>query len=103
MTELRDGTLRSFAVTPEDAGLPRAPIGAIGGGDAPFNAAALRALLEGARDPYRDTVMLNAAAALIVAGRVGELRDGVALAARTIESGAALAALERLKRETALV
>jgi len=102
VTELRDGTLRSFVVTPEDAGLPRAPIGAIGGGDAPFNAAALRALLEGARDPYRDTVTLNAAAALIVAGRVGALRDGVTLAARTLESGAALAALERLKRETAL-
>ncbi|MGA9867766.1 MAG: anthranilate phosphoribosyltransferase [Acetobacteraceae bacterium] len=102
VTELRDGTLRHFAVTPEDAGLPRAPIGAIGGGDPPFNAAALRALLEGARDPYRDTVMLNAAAAMIVAGRVGELRDGVALAERTLESGAALAALERLKRETAL-
>ena len=103
VTELRDGTLRSFVVTPEDAGLPRAPIGAIGGGDAPFNAAALRALLEGARDPYRDTVTLNAAAALIVAGRVGALRDGVTLAERTLESGAALAALERLKRETALV
>jgi len=102
VTELRDGTLRSFVVTPEDAGLPRAPIGAIGGGDAPFNAAALRALLEGARDPYRDTVTLNAAAALIVAGRVGALRDGVTLAERTLESGAALAALERLKRETAL-
>ncbi len=101
--ELKDGALRSFTLTPEEAGLARAPIAAIRGGDAAFNAAALRALLEGARDPYRDTVALNAAAALIVAGRVSDLREGVALADRTLASGAALAALERLRRETALV
>jgi len=102
VVETHDGALRNFTLTPEDAGLPRAPIEAISGGDAAFNAAALRALLEGARDPYRDTVTLNAAAALIVAGRVGGLRDGVALAEQTLDSGAALAALERLRRETAL-
>ncbi|MEO9190714.1 MAG: anthranilate phosphoribosyltransferase [Acetobacteraceae bacterium] len=102
VVEIHDGALRNFTLTPEDAGLPRAPVEAIGGGDAAFNAAALRALLEGARDPYRDTVTLNAAAALIVAGRVGDLRAGVALADQTLDSGAALAALERLRRETAL-
>ncbi|MDQ2803079.1 MAG: anthranilate phosphoribosyltransferase [Pseudomonadota bacterium] len=101
VVEVHDGGLREFTVTPEDAGLARAPVEAIKGGDAAVNAAALRALLEGARDPYRDTVVLNAAAALIVAGRVSGLREGVALAERTLDSGAALAALERLRRETA--
>ena len=74
---LRDGSIGSFAVSPEDAGLTRAPIEAISGGDAALNAAALLALLEGARGPYRDTVLLNAAAALIVAGRAGGLAGGV--------------------------
>ena len=97
---VEDGTMRAFTLTPEDAGLPRAPVSAIAGGDAAFNAARLRALLEGARDPYRDTVALNAAAALVVAGRAREVREGVALAERALASGAALAALERLRQET---
>jgi anthranilate phosphoribosyltransferase len=98
---LADGAVRCFTVTPEDAGLPRAPIGAIRGGDATLNAATLLALLQGATGPYRDTVLLNAAGALIVAGRAGDLREGVALASRSIASGASLAALETLRRETA--
>ncbi len=98
---LRDGTIREFTVTPEDAGLERAPISAIRGGDAAVNAAALGALLRGAAGPYRDTVLLNAGAALIVAGRAGDLREGVAQAAPSIDGGAALGALETLKRETA--
>jgi anthranilate phosphoribosyltransferase len=98
---LKDGSVRCFTVTPEDAGLPRAPIGAIRGGDAALNAATLLALLQGATGPYRDTVLLNAAGALIVAGRAGDLREGVALASRSIASGASLAALETLRRETA--
>jgi anthranilate phosphoribosyltransferase len=97
---VEDGTVRAFTLVPEDAGLSRAPISAITGGDAAFNAARLRALLEGARGPYRDTVALNAAAALIVAGRARGLREGVALAEHALASGAALAALERLRRET---
>ena len=100
VTELRGGTIRDFVLTPEDAGLTRAPIAAIKGGDAAFNAAALTALLQGAPGAYRDTVLLNAAAALIVAGRVGDLRDGVEQAARTIGSGAALHALETMRRVT---
>ena len=98
---LKDGSVRCFTVTPEDAGLPRAPIGAIRGGDAALNAATLLALLQGATGPYRDTVLLNAAGALIVAGRAGDLREGVAMASRSIASGASLAALETLRRETA--
>jgi len=95
------GGIRCLTVTPEDAGLPRAPVGAIRGGDAALNAATLQALLQGAGGPYRDTVLLNAAGALIVAGRAGDLREGVALANRSIASGASLAALETLRRETA--
>ena len=98
---LRDGSIRAFTVTPEQAGLPRAPIAAIRGGDAAVNAAALAALLRGATGPYRDTVLLNAAAGLIIAGRTDELREGVALAAGALDGGAALAALETLRRETA--
>ena len=101
VVELRDGAVRSFTITPEDAGLPRAPITAIRGGEAAVNAAALGAVLRGAAGPYRDTVLLNAGAAMIVAGRAEALRDGVAEAAGSIDSGAALAALETLRRETA--
>ncbi len=101
VVELDRGRLRSFVLTPEDAGLPRAPIAAIRGGEAAVNAAALAALLRGAAGPYRDTVLLNAAAALVVAGRVEDVRGGVAAAAAAIDDGAALAALETLRKETA--
>ena len=98
---IADGDITEFTVMPEDAGLPRAPIAAIKGGDAETNAAAMLALFRGAPGPYRDTVLLNSAAALIVAGRTGELRDGVDIAAKSIDSGAAFATLETLRRETA--
>jgi len=98
---LRDGSIREFTLAPEQAGLGRAPVSAIAGGDAATNATAMLALLRGAAGAYRDTVLLNAAAALIVAGRTGDLREGVAMAAGAIDSGAALTALETLKRETA--
>jgi anthranilate phosphoribosyltransferase len=94
--------LRAFTVAPEEAGLSRAPVAAIRGGDAAFNAAARRALLDRARSPYRDTLALNAAAALNVARRARDLREGVATADRALASGAALAALERLRQETVL-
>jgi anthranilate phosphoribosyltransferase len=98
---LKSGKISEFTLTPEQAGLPRAPVVAIRGGDAAVNAAALDALLRGAAGPYRDTVLLNAAAALIVAERTEDLREAVAQAARSIDGGAALAALETLRRETA--
>jgi anthranilate phosphoribosyltransferase/anthranilate synthase/phosphoribosyltransferase len=101
VVELRDGAIRTFVVTPEDAGLARAPVAAIRGGDAAMNAAALLALLRGTPGPYRDTVLLNTAAGLIVAGRTDDLREGIALAASALDGGAALAALETLRRETA--
>jgi anthranilate phosphoribosyltransferase len=102
VVELRDGGVTTFTVTPEDAGLPRAPIEAIAGGDAAFNAACLTALLENVASPYRDMVVLNAAAALLVAGRAGNLREGAGIAADSIASGAALAALQALRREASL-
>jgi anthranilate phosphoribosyltransferase len=98
--ELRDGDIRTFEIIPEDAGLMRAPADAIKGGDAAFNAKALRALMEGTDDPYHDVVVLNAAAALMVAGKAETLRDGAALASESLKSGKALAALEALIKTT---
>lgn len=101
VVELSGGVIRSFAVSPEDAGLPASPIEAISGGDAAMNAAAMTALLQGARGAYRDTVVLNASAALIVAGRTDDLREGAALAMQAIDDGLAYQALERLRAATA--
>jgi anthranilate phosphoribosyltransferase len=98
VAEWRDGSVRCFAVSPEDAELARAPVSAIAGGDAVANAAALLGLLRGARGPYHDTVVLNAAAALVVAGRAGTLADGAALASAALSGGAALETLETLQR-----
>lgn len=100
VAELKDGVVREFTITPEDAGLPRSPVAAIRGGDAAQNAAAIISLLAGAPGAYRDTVLLNAAAGFIVAGRVDNLRAGVALAAESIDSGAAAASLNALRRSS---
>ena len=97
---LRDGAVRAFSVSPEEAGLPRSPLEAIRGGDAATNAAALLALLDGSPGAYRDTVVFNAAAALLVAGRADDLREGARMAAASIDDGLARAALETLRRET---
>ena len=98
---LEHGSLREFTVTPEEAGLRPAPPEALRGGDPAENAAALTALLQGTQGPYRDCVLLNAAATLIVADRAGGLREGAALAARSLDGGAALAVLERMRAATA--
>ncbi|GIX20154.1 MAG: hypothetical protein KatS3mg120_1830 [Erythrobacter sp.] len=82
-------------VDASQAGLPHAPVAAIRGGDARHNAAALKALLMGTPGPYRDAVLFNAAGALAVAGRGGDWRERAAMAAEAIDSGAALALLER--------
>lgn len=97
---LEAGRIREFTVAPEDAGLERAPPEAIRGGEPAENAAALQALLQGARGAYRDIVLLNAAAALVVAGRAADLRSGAATAARAIDSGAASGVLARLQEAT---
>ena len=101
VVSLDHGVVTEFALDPAEAGLARAPVAAIRGGDAAANAAALLALLHGAPGAYRDTVLLNAAAGLIVAGRTAALPEGVAMAARSLDDGAAFAALQRLRHATA--
>ncbi len=93
---LKNGTLSTFEIEPGDVGLPSAPLDAIKGGDAAHNAAALRQVLYGASGPYRDTVLLNAAAALMIAGKAHDLREGISLAAASIDEGRAHACLDRL-------
>jgi anthranilate phosphoribosyltransferase/anthranilate synthase/phosphoribosyltransferase len=94
---LKNGDISERTLNAADAGLTAVPAAAIAGGDAAHNAAALTAMLAGAPGPYRDTILLNAAAALIVAGKAPSLTDGVSLAARAIDSGAAANILNRLK------
>lgn len=98
---LQNGLLTERIVTPEEAGLPRSPLSWIRGGEPRENARALLALLEGTPSAYRDTVVLNSAAALVVAGRVESLMDGAEQAVGAIERGAALDALHRLQHATA--
>jgi len=93
---LENGALRAFTITPEEFGLARARPQDIRGGDPAHNAAALRAVLEGERTPYRDIAVLNAAAALVVADAARDLREGLERAAQAVDSGAAKEALERL-------
>lgn len=100
VVELKNGNLRSREVHPEDAGLPVHPFRDILGGTPDENAQSFRALLDGEAGAYRDAVLLNSAAALIVAGRVAELRDGVEIAREAIDSGAAKRAVEAVARIT---
>ncbi|MET4222717.1 anthranilate phosphoribosyltransferase [Bradyrhizobium sp. LB14.3] len=88
--------IRTFEVTPEDAGLARCHNEALRGGNADANAIALQSVLDGMPRPYRDVALLNAAAAMIVAGHVSSLRDGVALGQESLNSGAAAARLNHL-------
>lgn len=96
VAELKDGKVRSFTVTPEEAGLKRAKLADLKGGSAEENAEAIRKLLGGDKGPFRDVALLNAAAALIVAGKTANLKDGVKQAATAIDEGAARAVLDRL-------
>jgi anthranilate phosphoribosyltransferase len=93
---LENGVVRCFEIAPEDVGLPRAKPEALRGGDAEANAEALKAVLEGIKGPYRDVAVLNAAAALVVAGKAKDLAHGVALAQHSIDSGEAEGSLDRL-------
>ena len=96
VAELKGGKVRTFEVAPEDAGVARAAPAALKGADAATNAAALTALLAGEAGAFRDIALLNSAAALIVAGRADDLRAGAALAATSIDSGKARAALDAM-------
>jgi anthranilate phosphoribosyltransferase len=100
VAKLEAGIVSTFEITPEDAGLPRATLEDIKGGDPAANAVALRAVLSGQPGPYRDIVLLNAAACLVVAEKATDLKQGVSLAAQSIDSGAALAKLDALVAHT---
>ena len=96
IAEVRDGAVRRYQISPEDLGLKRAPITELAGGDAAENARIIRAILDGERSPRRDVVLLNAAAALVAAGRADSLKDAVPIAAYAIDSGQAKGRLELL-------
>jgi anthranilate phosphoribosyltransferase len=96
VAELKDGRVRSFELTPEEAGVPRGKLDDLKGGEAPQNARALRDVLEGAENGFRNAVLMTAGAALLIAGRAGSLKEGAALAAESIASGRAKAVLEKL-------
>ena len=96
VAELKDGNVSSFEVRPEDAGLPRATLADLKGGDATANAAAIREVLAGEPGAFRDIVLLNAGAALIVGGKAATLREAAERAARSLDTGAAARALDKL-------
>ena len=100
VSALENGAVHDFTLHPEDAGLSPHPFEAVLGGTPAENAAAFRALLDGSPGAYRDAVLLNAAAALVVADRAATLPEGVALARDAIDSGAARAKVDALRRLT---
>jgi anthranilate phosphoribosyltransferase len=98
IVELKNGEIRAFEINPEDAGLSRANPEALRGGDPAHNAAALRVVLAGAKNAYRDVAVLNAAAALVVADAARDLADGAAKAEKALDQGEARKTLDRLVR-----
>lgn len=93
---LENGSVKTFEVTPEEAGLKQATLADLKGGDPAFNAKAIHELLDGKSSAYRDAVVYNAAGALIVADKVSSLKDGAEMAAKAIDDGKAKATLEKL-------
>jgi anthranilate phosphoribosyltransferase len=102
VAEWRAGQVRLFTITPEAVGLRRAALDELKGGEPAQNALALRALLDGRRDAYRDVVALNAAAAFLITEKVETLREGVTLAEAVIDDGRAKTALAQLIEATAI-
>jgi anthranilate phosphoribosyltransferase len=100
VAEVREGSVRSYEVEPEEFGMARATLQEISGGDAGENAAIIRAILGGEKSARRDVVLLNAGAALVAAGRADRIGDAIPFAARSIDSGAAAGRLEALARFT---
>jgi anthranilate phosphoribosyltransferase len=93
---LDNGVIRTFELTPENVGMPRAKPEALRGGDAEHNARALLDVLKGKKGPFRDVAILNAAAALVVAGRATDIKEAVVLATKSVDSGEAEGRLDRL-------
>jgi len=100
IAEAREGAVRSYEVEPEEFGMTRAAMHEIAGGDATENAEIIRAVLRGEKSPRRNVVLLNSAAALVAAGRANHIAEGIPLAEKSIDSGAAAAKLENLARFT---
>ncbi len=98
VSECRDGAVNTFYVHPLDVGLPKAARAALVGGDAAENAVMVRDILDAQPGPRRDVVVLNAGAALLIAGRAGDLREGIAMAAAALDDGRAAATLEAMVR-----
>jgi len=96
--EVADGKVRRQVWEPKDFGVPTAQLRDLIGGDATYNASILRDVLEGQRGARRDIVVVNAAAGLVAAGLVTQLHEGVVLAEKSIDSGAALAKLDALRK-----
>src|ERR1700722_13440147 len=96
VAEARDGSGRTYEVTPEEFGMKRATLADISGGDATENAAIIRAVLEARKSPHRDVVLLNSAAALVAAGRADHVAEAIPIAARSIDSGEAASKLGAL-------
>jgi anthranilate phosphoribosyltransferase len=96
VAEARDGSVRSYEVEPEEFGMTRATLAEIAGGDAVENAAIIRAVLGGEKSARRDVVLLNAAAALVAAGKADHIGAAIPLAEKSIDSGAAAGKLEAL-------
>ena len=103
IAEVRNGTIIRYQLNPADLGLDNVPVDALRGGDAQENAAILRAIFAGETGPRRDIVLLNAAAVLLVADRVSDLADGIALAAKTIDSGAVTHLIQTLQPGSSLI
>jgi anthranilate phosphoribosyltransferase len=100
VSEFRDGTVKDYFIHPSDFGFAAGKAEDLRGGDAKDNAVITTAILKGQKGPRRDIVLLNTAAALVAAGRASEFKEGIALAAEAIDSGAALKKLEQLKAFT---
>jgi anthranilate phosphoribosyltransferase len=96
VAEVREGTVRTFEIDPEEFGIARAPLETISGGDAAENARMIRDVLSGKKSPRRDVVLLNAAAALVVAGKTNDMKAGMSAATKSIDAGSALGKLEAL-------
>ena len=100
IAEVREGTVRTCEITPEEFGMTRGTLDDISGGDSVANADIIREILAGTKSPRRDVVLLNAAAALVAAGKADHLADALPLAEKSIDSGAAASKLEALVRFT---
>jgi anthranilate phosphoribosyltransferase len=100
VSELRDGAIKDYRIEPEDFGMSRANISDIKGGDARRNAAIIREILDGRPGPRRDIVLLNAGAAFYAAGKAPDIREGIQVAAQSIDSGVAAQKLEQLIAQT---